>query len=97
MKFLIVLLMTLSFSAIAQNTKITSFAQAKRNLRKLYQKTSLERKTIYCGCDFNKKKIDTKKCGFKLKMKMKKGKMQGMYSKRVSLEWLSTPKNILIQ
>ena len=48
----------LSFSAIAQNREIKTFSKAKRNLKKLYNKTSLEKKTIYCGCEFSNKKID---------------------------------------
>lgn len=85
MKFLIVAMIT--FSAMAQNQTVENFSQSKRNLRKLYAKTSLENKTIYCGCKFKGNKIDTNSCGFELKQRMKRGKMQGMYANRIRIEW----------
>lgn len=87
MKYLTGIILLISFSVFAQNKEVETFAKAKRNLKKLYNKTSLERKTIYCGCDFNNKKIDTKSCGFKLKKKVKNGKIKEMYSKRIKVEW----------
>ncbi|AUI68287.1 endonuclease [Beggiatoa leptomitoformis] len=41
-----------------------SFSQAKKNLYKIYKQDS-ERKTFYCGCNFDSKnQIDLKSCGY---------------------------------
>lgn len=66
------------------NISIKSFAAAKRHLRNIYEKTSLKKETIYCGCIFNGPTVDPYSCG--LKNKVKRGKEQYVSrSKRV--EW----------
>ena len=59
-----VLLLTLiSISAFAAgNTKIKSFRKAKKQLFKIHGKRG---RTVYCGCQYNKKKISHAECGYR--------------------------------
>jgi deoxyribonuclease-1 len=89
MKILFLILSIFSLSVFAQNTTIDSFSKSKRNLKKIYNKTSLIQKTIYCGCSFTKGKIDKKSCGYQGKI-MTKGKNKGKekFAKRSNrVEW----------
>jgi len=75
------LILTLLFAAtlLAEsqkgNTKIKSFSKAKRLLySKIYDTPEL-RKTIYCGCSYNKKKkIDFTSYGYKVRKNKKRAK-----------------------
>ena len=82
--FLILISLILVNPALGQNTKVENFSQAKRMLKRIYNKTSLEKKTVYCSCSFKGSKVDLKSCGYK--GRVKKGKEQ--YQKRSSrVEW----------
>ena len=66
MKILTIILFficTISFAQEYPKHNVSSFNQAKKILKKIYQ----ESKTFYCGCDYSytTKKVDTQKCGYK--------------------------------
>lgn len=75
MKIILFLLLVINAFAIEGNTNIKSFSKAKKLLYKVHGKRG---KTIYCGCDYKKKKVSHGSCGYSYKK----------YKKRSNrLEW----------
>ena len=60
MKWLLVVLSLVGFNAFAES-KPVSFSKAKKNMYKKVFNNSGH--TLYCGCDWSKKKVDLKSCG----------------------------------
>lgn len=58
------LCMQMSYAGIQieRNQKVTSFRKAKKLLFEVHGKRG---KTIYCGCDYKKKKVSFQNCGYK--------------------------------
>lgn len=81
MNLLILSLLLVSQSSFAN---IGTFSEAKRVLNNMYEKTSLKKEEIYCGCSFNKNKIDLSSCPYKGKVKNGKEMFQ---SRSTRLEW----------
>lgn len=70
--------------AYGQNQKITSFYQAKKELKKIYESFN-KPLTFYCGCPLLKKSFDPKPCGYQPKSPLtKKGKKN---QRTTRIEW----------
>lgn len=61
MKYLILILL---FSPTSFAGNFDTFSKSKRMIASIYKRTSLEKKTFYCGCDFKGKKVDLNSCGY---------------------------------